>query len=187
MRKITMPNRTTLTRGIEKVRSTEPMVKSIILVGFLGLLLIAILGTCRTKPAPDQSDWEDTRAGMLVAQAETTAHFISAAVDAGMMEGEINRTLRQITQETITTEIWVTDSDGRLEYSSHPDHKRPDPTQGDGGPVRSAPDGRANGDRAEATAQGERLGDVPVRRSRGGGPAENRTGWHIGPGSRRRR
>ena len=126
-----------LNKVLEQARNMEPAVKSMILVSILGLLLITLLGTCRMRTEPPVSDWDETRAGMLVAQAELAAHYISTAVDSGAMTNEINRTLQRITDETIVTEIWVTDSDGKLEYSSHPDRKRPDPTQGAGDPFEA--------------------------------------------------
>ena len=54
----------------------------------------------------------------MVAEALLTAHYIDAAQKAGLSPQEINATLTSIADETIITEFWISDSNGRIEFTN---------------------------------------------------------------------
>ena len=54
----------------------------------------------------------------MIAHAKLTAHFIAAAVRSNMSVDEINSVLRELTQETVISEFWVTDEHGQTAYQS---------------------------------------------------------------------
>lgn len=54
----------------------------------------------------------------MIAHAKLTAHFIAAAVRSNMSRDEINSVLRDLTQETVISEFWVTDEHGQTAYQS---------------------------------------------------------------------
>lgn len=54
----------------------------------------------------------------MVAEAKLTAHFIAAAVEAGMTPDEINSVLQEIASQTVISEFWISDHEGRTEYGS---------------------------------------------------------------------
>ena len=66
-----------------------------------------------TEPGTD-----DAVSKHLVAEAMLTAHFVDAALRAGMDRSEIEAVLRRVAAETVISEFWVSDSDGTLAFSS---------------------------------------------------------------------
>ncbi len=54
----------------------------------------------------------------LVAEATLAAHYIAAALAAGMTPAEINAALREIADSTVISEFWVSDGNGDVEFSS---------------------------------------------------------------------
>ena len=56
----------------------------------------------------------------MVAEATLTAHYIAAALEAGMMPDEINAVLEQIADDTVISEFWVSDENGRIEFTNIP-------------------------------------------------------------------
>lgn len=57
----------------------------------------------------------------MVAEATLTAHYIAAALKAGMTPDEINAELQKIAGKTVISEFWVSDADGDVVFSSVPD------------------------------------------------------------------
>ena len=57
----------------------------------------------------------------MVAEAMLTSQFIDAALRAGMSQDEINAVLTKITEQSIISEIWVSDEGGNIEFSNFPD------------------------------------------------------------------
>ena len=68
----------------------------------------------------DEKSTDATASGHMVAQAMLTAHFIDAAVKAGMSADEINAVLAKVADETIISEFWISDEAGRIVYTNHP-------------------------------------------------------------------
>lgn len=68
----------------------------------------------------DEKSTDATASGHMVAQAMLTAHYIDAAVKAGMSADEINAVLAKVADETVISEFWISDEAGRIDYTSHP-------------------------------------------------------------------
>ena len=67
----------------------------------------------------------------MVAEAMLTAHFIDAALKAGMSTDEINAVLAKIASQTVISEFWVSDEAGRVVFSNFPDTAFAFPTDPD--------------------------------------------------------
>ena len=67
-------------------------------------------------------------AGLMVVQARLAAHYVAAALRAGDTAKRINGVLAEIARETAVSEIYVTDGEGNIEYTSHPEVKFKFPT-----------------------------------------------------------
>ena len=63
---------------------------------------------------------EDAASKHMVAEAKLTAHFIDAAVKAGMSPEAINAVLAYVAQHSVITEFWVSDEHGQIEFTSIP-------------------------------------------------------------------
>ena len=79
----------------------------------LGLLLSGLA-------LADEKSTDATASGHMVAQAMLTAHFIDAAVKAGMSADDINAVLAKVADETIISEFWISDEAGRIVYTNRP-------------------------------------------------------------------
>ena len=58
--------------------------------------------------------------GHMVAQAVLTAHFIDAALKAGMSTDDINAVLAKIAEQTVISEFWISDETGRIVFTNVP-------------------------------------------------------------------
>ena len=56
----------------------------------------------------------------MVAEAMLTAHFIAAALKAGMSTDEINAVLAKVADETVISEFWISDEAGRIVFTNIP-------------------------------------------------------------------
>ena len=54
----------------------------------------------------------------MVAEATLAAHFVDAAIKAGMDRDAINAVLRRIADETIISEFWVSDENGEIAFTN---------------------------------------------------------------------
>ena len=63
---------------------------------------------------------DDAISDHMVAEATLTAHYIAAALEAGMTPDEINAVLKQIADDTVISEFWVSDEDGQIEFTNAP-------------------------------------------------------------------
>ena len=59
--------------------------------------------------------------GHMVAQAMLTAHFIDAALKAGMSTDDINAVLAKVADQTVISEFWISDEAGRIVFTNMPD------------------------------------------------------------------
>ena len=64
----------------------------------------------------------------MVAEALLTAHYIDAARKAGLSQQEINAVLSRIADESIIREFWVSDANGRIDFTNVPGVKLAFPT-----------------------------------------------------------
>ena len=78
----------------------------------LGLTLGVGVNTARAM--------DDAVSKHMVAQAKLAAHFIAAAIKAGMSKKEINAALAKVAKESAISEFWVSDGKGRIEFTNIP-------------------------------------------------------------------
>lgn len=78
--------------------------------------LLALLGS-GGQAAADSSQ-EDVHSSHMVAEAMLTAHFIAAALEAGMGRDEINAALSDIAERSAIDEFWVSDEEGRVVFTN---------------------------------------------------------------------
>lgn len=76
--------------------------------------------------------------GHMVAQAMLTAHFIDAALKAGMSTDDINAVLAKVAEQTVISEFWISDETGRIAYSNFPGTSFAFPTDPEAG-TQAAP------------------------------------------------
>ena len=75
---------------------------------------IALGGVAMTKGQSAQ----DAVSRHMVAEATLAAHFVDAAVKAGMDRDAINAVLSRIADETIISEFWVSDANGEIAFTN---------------------------------------------------------------------
>ena len=56
----------------------------------------------------------------MVAEAMLTAHFIDAALKAGMSTDDINAVLAKVAEQTVISEFWISDETGRIAFTNFP-------------------------------------------------------------------
>ena len=75
---------------------------------------IALGGVAMTKGQQDH----DAVSGHMVAEAMLTAHFVDAALKAGMDRDAINAVLGRIAEESVISEFWVSDENGEIAFTN---------------------------------------------------------------------
>ena len=65
-----------------------------------------------------QQAGDDTVSRHMVAEAMLTAHFVDAAVKAGMDRDAINAVLSRIAKETVISEFWISDENGEITFTN---------------------------------------------------------------------
>ena len=79
-------------------------------------LTLIMLTACASEEPP--ATLETPITDHMIAEATLTAHYISAALATGATTEEINATLSQIANSTVITEFWVSDENGRVEFTN---------------------------------------------------------------------
>ena len=74
----------------------------------------------------------------MVAQAMLTAHFIDAALKAGMSTDDINAVLAKVAEQTVISEFWISDEAGRVVFTNIPGTEFVFPTDPEAG-TQAAP------------------------------------------------
>ena len=87
--------------------------KRIALLTCMGLLLNGLV-------LAGEKSADSMASGHMVAQALLTAHFIDAALKAGMSKEDINAVLAKIANETVISEFWISDEAGRIVFTNVP-------------------------------------------------------------------
>ena len=90
------------------------MKKTILAAVVFGLCLSLGLGVKKTRAM------DDAVSKHMVAEATLTAHFIAAAVKAGMSKAEINAVLTKVANNSAIAEFWISDEKGRIEFTNIP-------------------------------------------------------------------
>ena len=68
----------------------------------------------------EQKSADAMASGHMVAQAMLTAHFIDAALKAGMSTDDINTVLAKVAEQTVISEFWISDEAGRIVFTNIP-------------------------------------------------------------------
>ena len=68
----------------------------------------------------EQKSADAMASGHMVAQAMLTAHFIDAALKAGMSTDDINTVLAKVADQTVISEFWISDEAGRIVFTNIP-------------------------------------------------------------------
>ena len=68
--------------------------------------------------AAEKSFLENIHSQHMVAEAMLTAHFVAAALRAGMGREEINAVLASIAEHSAVTEFWLSDEKGRVVFTN---------------------------------------------------------------------
>ena len=76
------------------------------------------LGHDASGPHLHEENYEDV-GGYMVASAKLTAHFVAAAIAAGMTTDEINAVLAEVADGSAIAEFWVTDAEGNIVYTNN--------------------------------------------------------------------
>ena len=72
-----------------------------------------------TDAATTESDMENSLLSEhMAAEAMLTAHFVAAAVKAGMSTEEINGVLASVADGSVISEFWVSDENGAVVYTN---------------------------------------------------------------------
>ncbi len=105
----------------------------------IALVLILVSG-CVTVSSTTTLDTESDEliSEHMVAEALLTAHYIDAARKAGLSQQEINAVLSRIADKSIISEFWVSDANGRIDFTNVPGVKFTFPTD-PGAATQAAP------------------------------------------------
>ena len=90
------------------------MTKALIAAVALGLCLSLGAGVEKAR------SMDDTVSKHMIDEATLTAHFIAAALKAGMSKTEINAVLAKVAKESVISEFWISDAKGRIEFTNIP-------------------------------------------------------------------
>ena len=61
---------------------------------------------------------EEALSKHMIAEATLTAHFVAAALKAGMKKKESNAVLAKVAKESVISEFWISDAKGRIAFSN---------------------------------------------------------------------
>jgi len=86
----------------------------------------------------DEAATLDAISAHMVAQAMLTAHFIDAALKAGMDADQINAVLADIADNSVISEFWISDETGQIAFTNIPGTGFAFPTDSDAG-TQAAP------------------------------------------------
>ena len=86
------------------------------------LIAAVILALCLSLGAGVEKarSMDDTVSKHMIAEATLTAHFIAAALKAGMSKTKINAVLAKMAKESVISEFWISDAKGRIEFTNIP-------------------------------------------------------------------
>ena len=84
------------------------------LIGIAGVFMLLSGGA----QAAEKSSLEDIHSRHMVAEAMLAAHFVAAAIKAGMGRDEIDAVLARIAERSAVTEFWVSDAKGRVVFTN---------------------------------------------------------------------
>ena len=112
--------------------------KNLLIAACAGLCLLSAGSAAADGHSMDDSGAPDVVTRHMVAQAMLAAHYIDAALKAGMQVDEINATLAAIAERSVITEFWISDETGRIAFTNVPGADFSFPTDPDAG-TQAAP------------------------------------------------
>ena len=68
--------------------------------------------------AESTSSEDEEASKHMVAEAKLTAHFIHAAIKAGMSTDAINAVLVDVAEHSVISEFWISDEHGRIAFTN---------------------------------------------------------------------
>ena len=138
------------------------MNKIVKILTVLGLCLVlgGVVAADRARAA------DDAVSRHMVAQAMLTAHFIAAALKAGMSEDQIDAALTKVAEGSAISEFWISDEKGRIEFTNIPGTSFKFPTD-PAGKSQAAPFAKTAGEAAE------RASDAPSPAGAGTPPSSS--------------
>jgi len=97
-----------------------------------GLVIVRLLARSAAFGARVMSDVETAIGEQMVIEATMAAHLVALGEAAGVSPQEINRRLKQIADDTVLDEIWITDEKGHayltniseIDFTFNPDPKK---------------------------------------------------------------
>lgn len=84
----------------------------------LTMSICTFLLSSGTSFAEESLQKENIVSKHMVAQAILTAHYIDAALKAGVETAEINSVLASVAEQSVISEFWVSDEQGNIEFSN---------------------------------------------------------------------
>ena len=84
-----------------------------------GLVIARLLARSAAFGAQVTSDVEKAIGEQMIVEATIAAHLVALGEAAGVGAKEINRRLRQIADDTVLDEIWITDEKGHAYLRNH--------------------------------------------------------------------
>lgn len=82
------------------------------------MIAALILSAGAVVPAAGAQDIEAIVARHMVAEARLTAHLIALATRAGLSGQEVRAILKDVADNTVIDEFWITGPDGETEFSN---------------------------------------------------------------------
>ena len=86
-------------------------------------VIAVLLGACfflTGLAAAEEKSTDAIVSDHMVAAAMLTAHFVDAALKAGMSVDDINAVLAKVADQTVISEFWISDEAGRIVFSNLP-------------------------------------------------------------------
>lgn len=105
------------------------------------LLTIGCIAVCLLASGvvlADEAETLDAISQHMVAQAMLAAHFVDAALQAGMDAEQINAVLADIADSSVISEFWISDETGQIAFTNIPGTAFAFPTDPDAG-TQAAP------------------------------------------------
>ena len=105
---------------------------------FVSAVLIGLCFMLNGFVGAEEKSADAIASGHMVAEAMLTAHFIDAALKAGMSTDDINAVLAKVAERTVISEFWISDEAGRIVFSNIQGAEFAFPTDPDAG-TQAAP------------------------------------------------
>ena len=148
---------------------------------FVSAVLIGLCFMLNGFVGAEEKSADAIASGHMVAEAMLTAHFIDAALKAGMSTDAINAVLAKVAERTVISEFWISDEAGRIVFSNIQGAEFAFPTDPDAGtqaaPFATLLSRRRDGCRPRSSAARTGCRAIQVRRRCRGRPVPASSRW----------